>query len=446
MPDTNESIRYSFKSLNYLGCKLRLLDFIEENIKEVTPNGCGVCDLFAGSGCVAYRLSRSYAVTACDIQTYSQIISSALLERFCVSKRELDAFFAYTSSKSAVDLLEIFRPLITLEESAIKQKQMSILANILEYGSLKVFSLEKKDSPIDEELDRVCRTLESVGYSHADSIISRYYGGIYFSYRQAVEIDIIQQAIDECIEEKNRNLFLAALLSTASEIAATVGKHFAQPVKARDSKGMIKTSVYNKAVKDKMLDVMSLYRKWLDVYMRLPKTDNTHRVIRGDYMDCLKTLPDNVRTIYADPPYTRDHYSRFYHVLETIALKDNPELSTVTIHGRKSISNGIYRKERHQSPFCVRSEAQNAFTQLFEYAHDAQKNLIMSYSPYDSTKKTHPRVVTMEQIVSLAEAHFDSIDIVSAGRFTHSKLNSTKYFLEASEEAELLLICSNGKL
>ena len=28
--------------------------------------------------------------------------------------------------------------------------------------------------------------------------------------------------------------------------------------------------------------------------------------------------------VYADPPYTRDHYSRFYHVLETLALRDDP--------------------------------------------------------------------------------------------------------------------------
>ena len=38
-------------------------------------------------------------------------------------------------------------------------------------------------------------------------------------------------------------MFLAALLSTASDVVDTVGKHFAQPIKARDSKGNIKITV-----------------------------------------------------------------------------------------------------------------------------------------------------------------------------------------------------------
>ena len=70
---------YDFRTLNYLGSKLRLLDFIEENVRRVTPEGAGVCDLFAGSGCVSYKLSRLFPVVACDIQGYSKIICDALL-------------------------------------------------------------------------------------------------------------------------------------------------------------------------------------------------------------------------------------------------------------------------------------------------------------------------------------------------------------------------------
>ena len=52
-------MEYNFRTLNYLGSKFRLLDFIEENILKVTKEGEGVCDLFAGSGCVSYKLSLS---------------------------------------------------------------------------------------------------------------------------------------------------------------------------------------------------------------------------------------------------------------------------------------------------------------------------------------------------------------------------------------------------
>ena len=239
-------------------------------------------------------------------------------------------------------------------------------------------------------------------------------------------------------------MFLAALLSTASDVVDTVGKHFAQPIKARDSKGNIKITVYNKAVKDKTIDVIALYREWLLKYKNLAKSNCLHITMQGDYEQCLKALPDNVKTVYADPPYTRDHYSRYYHVLETLTLRDTPKISTVTIHGTTHVSNGIYREDRHQSPFCIKSKAPEAFRKMFELTASTGRNLLLSYSPYDETKKTHPRVVTMQQLIALAEKYFDNVETVSAGSFKHNKLNSTEHFLEASDEAELLIVCTNN--
>ena len=67
------------------------------------------------------------------------------------------------------------------------------------------------------------------------------------------------------------------------------------------------------------------------------------------------------KTVYADPPYTRDHYSRFLPCVGDNHTEGFPELSTTNIRGDKHISNGIYRKERHQSPFCIKSKAPDAF-------------------------------------------------------------------------------------
>ena len=125
-------------------------------------------------------------------------------------------------------------------------------------------------------------------------------------------------------------------------------------------------------------------------------------------------------------------------------MRDCPELSTTNLHGETHVSNGIYRKERHQSPFCIRSKAPEAFRNMFEYLASTNRNLLLSYSPYDSSKKTHPRVVTMEQIQTWAGEFFNNVEIISAGSFKHNKLNSTQHFLEASEEAELLFVFSNN--
>ena len=69
-----------FRPIHYLGSKLRILDFIQRTIDDVDPSGAGVCDLFAGSGTVSYKLSSTHSVTSVDIQEYSRVICSALLK------------------------------------------------------------------------------------------------------------------------------------------------------------------------------------------------------------------------------------------------------------------------------------------------------------------------------------------------------------------------------
>ena len=81
---------------------------------------------------------------------------------------------------------------------------------------------------------------------------------------------------------------------------------------------------------------------------------------------------------------------------------------------------------------------------MFELTSASNRNLLLSYSPYDETKKSHPRVVTMQQLITLAQEYFDKVETVSAGSFKHNKLNSTEHFLEASDEAELLIVCTNN--
>lgn len=433
---------YSFRTLNYLGSKLRLLDFIEDNVRKVTPEDAGVCDLFAGSGCVSYRLSRNYPVVSCDIQHYSRVISNALLDNLEVTQEDAELFLSQLETVKNSPLYKAFEPLIHIEEQAIKTKQLEVLTDIIEHGSVEVYCIEGEKSNISHLLRIVADKLSSNGLNNVQSLISRYYGGVYFSYRQAVEIDYILEHIYQKILQRDRDIYIAALLSTASDIADTVGKHFAQPLKARDSKGNIKSLVYNKAVKDKTMSVMELYCTWLRKYVSSPKREVQHQAIQGDYMYCLENLPDNVKTVYADPPYTRDHYSRFYHVLETITLRDIPTISTVTIHGKTHVSNGIYRAERHQSPFCICSKAPGAFRLMFEKIANSGRNLLLSYSPYDESKKTHPRVVTISQLTELAKQYFNNVEIVSAGHFSHNKLNSAEHFLESSDEAEILIVCT----
>jgi adenine-specific DNA methylase len=162
-----------------------------------------------------------------------------------------------------------------------------------------------------------------------------------------------------------------------------------------------------------------------------------------DYIDALDSMSADTTIVYADPPYTRDHYSRYYHTLETICFRDIPEISTMVSKGRTLISRGVYRKERHQSPFCIKSQAAGAFNMLCSKCSDRNVNLIISYSPFDESKKTHPRLLTIDQLTTIAKQFYKNVVVKSTpGVFSHSKLNRSNKHLEASNQAEVLVVCT----
>ncbi|MHB1100824.1 MAG: hypothetical protein ACYCZR_14860, partial [Burkholderiales bacterium] len=67
--------------------------------------------------------------------------------------------------------------------------------------------------------------------------------------------------------------------------------------------------------------------------------------------------------------------------------------------------------------------------------------LVLSYSPFASSGAAHPRVMTMDAVVEIASRYFGSVEVNSAGKLAHSKLNSTEHHLGAAEEAELIISC-----
>jgi adenine-specific DNA methylase len=160
-----------------------------------------------------------------------------------------------------------------------------------------------------------------------------------------------------------------------------------------------------------------------------------------DYLDALDLINEDIRVVYADPPYTRDHYSRFYHVLETICLRDNPRISTTFINGKTNISRGIYRQNRHQSPFCIISKAVSAFEGLFKKVRRLESSLVLSYSPFDKDKKARPRLLTIDELENIAKQYYKKVRIFSVGDFSHSKLNCSDKNFDISYNAELLIIC-----
>jgi adenine-specific DNA methylase len=436
----------SFRTIHYLGSKLRVLEFIKQVVDELDYEKNGICDLFSGTGSVSQYFSSERKVVSVDIQNYSNIICSALL---IPSSDEFTRSFTkdLNTSKFIAEYLKVFEPLITLEDSVVNGKlslNLESVCNFLENASLYAYLSTEENGNLIPELKSAFEETETnlKEYKYNSFIATKYFGGVYFSFKQSVMLDAILSEIEKT-DPKYHNILLASILSTASDIVNTVGKQFAQPIRPRNKNGQPKKGIIKQLRKDRNIDVLDLYNQWLNKYLNNQTTDYNHQILKVDYKEALKNLSDDVRVVYADPPYTRDHYSRFYHGLETISLRDFPKISKTKIGGKEKLSRGLYREEREQSDFCIRSKAPKAFQELFKLVAEKDRILILSYSPYDKSKGAHPRCVEIELLEEMAKVYFDIVEIRSLGKFSHSKLNRTDLHLDADDSAEVLIICRN---
>jgi hypothetical protein len=92
------------------------------------------------------------------------------------------------------------------------------------------------------------------------------------------------------------------------------------------------------------------------------------------------------------------------------------------------------------SAFGVRSKAESAFNELFSLCSQNRLNLVLSYSPYCEEVRSSPRIMTLSQLRELAARYYVNVEVVTCGRFTHSKLTTADKQLAASSEAEVLIV------
>lgn len=451
-----DNVNSTFRPIHYLGSKLRVIETISDVIDEIDPTFGRVYDLFSGSGTVSYYLGKKRPVTSVDIQEYSRILTSGVL--MPLSEVELENMKnVIISKKDNLDLINqeleyCISPLLEYEEKALKMAKdkgdIFPICELVEYGSLWGL-IHNEPQDISKDFLKALITSKNrliakdLLYS-IDTTTTKYFGGTYFSYKQSLNLDKLLE-LGASLEGAAKEVFLAAILSTASEIVNTVGKQFAQPLKTFTADKSPKKNVVAKIERDRSMDVFIEFKKQISSYLQLEKGNYNHKTLRIDYEVALDELTEDTKVVYADPPYTRYHYSRYYHVLETLCLRDNPQISTNTSHGITKLSRGMYRLDRHQSTFSIKSKAGGAFYNLFKKCYEKRVALILSYSPFDTNKENTPRMQTIDELMELAENFYESVEIITVIGFTHAKLNKTNNNFEIQKDAEVLLVCKNPK-
>lgn len=438
----------SFRPIYYLGCKNSFVSEIKNAVDRVDPSNGRVCDLFSGSGVVGAALSEFRPVTTVDIQEYSRVLCSALLPRLTFNTDDANDFLQSVLHSTALSTtLKSIAELIDYEKrnvSSALNGDADDLVSLLESPPLEIVNLSSEDFPglLGEIACRAISRLKDNGlWNSPDSTVLRHFGGVYFSFHQAAVLDAILSEAER-LPASRKDTFKAAALSTASSLVNTVGKQFAQPIRPRNKDGTIKTSIAKLVNRDRSLETLNVFSTWLAKYFSLPVSKFETSSLQGDYASTLSQHASNFSVIYADPPYTRDHYSRFYHVLETMSLRDNPSFSQVVKSGKLEWSRGFYRSERHQSPFCIRSTAINAFEKLFSLAEQHHLPMVLSYSPHETGDGTHPRVVSTSQILEMAHSYYSKVEVCQVSGVVHNQLNRSDLKLKTREHAEILIMCS----
>jgi adenine-specific DNA-methyltransferase len=295
--------------VNYIGSKYSLLPFLEHVYRSVCDGDEKVfCDIFAGTGAVGRHFKRiGMRVIANDLQYYAYVLNKAYIEI-----NETPRFQC---------LREVYG------------------ADMADHRSLF-------GDPIDEVL-AFANSLPGV-----EGFISQNYGPKgdrqYYTRDNAEKADAIRLATegwfrDGIISEQEYFYLLASLLEAIDRVANTA-------------------SVYGAYLKR--------YKSSATKPLKLLPLDVTNHVVGNKVyqMDANELVHHiDCDVLYADPPYNHRQYGANYHVLETIARYDEPELRGVS---------GM--REYIRSRYCQRNEVRDAFEQLVRSAR--ARHILVSYN------------------------------------------------------------------
>ena len=324
-----------------MGSKSKIMDFVLKGINQVYDGGV-VCDLFSGSGSLAGAIGQQCPVHSNDVQSYSRILADTY-----------NKVFFDNDAPSSSNLIE-------QAERIVNQNRMN-----LDLVYSKTMSLNAYNKIEDKQKKLLNKT-----FDYEWHLFSKNYSGTWWSYEQCLWIDAIRQVAEKYKNEEFYPAILSSLMFGMAYTSQGTG-HYAQYRDAKSQSSLRDILIYRRrSIRDYFI------RKFEEISKYIPKSSSSipHASTTLDYRDSLKKFEGG--TVYADPPYCFVHYSRFYHALETLVLYDFPNLQIQ----RGNVVKGRYREERHQSPFCIKSQVPKAFIELFEGVKNTNSNLVLSYS------------------------------------------------------------------
>jgi adenine-specific DNA methylase len=409
------------RTIWYMGAKTRLTAEILEAVHRASPRAKTVLDLMSGTAVVSQALAPRYRVVSNDVQGYATLIAEAYLvhtptSRRIVGRLDMESDLGEHYRKNLAHLFGLLESAIAVEDAFLEaygfEPDPNPVLGSLEPGTAarararrkvpgdpreravayRTFALAGTPAFLEErdvKATGVFKDAQSlflratVAKKRADprafpySLASSYYPNVYLGLRQAIAVDSLRYAIDQLSGRgavAKRTHYLAALLHAAS-VTTSATSHFCQP------RGLVRDSEVKAVLTRRSFDIATRVKGFSDEIAQVVATTphkpgNAART--GDWRAAFADWDAiEADVVYADPPYTADNYSRFYHALEVITRYDYPELEVFRGHTTK----GRYplRATRHQSAFCHKRGVEAELRALARETAARGAALVLSY-------------------------------------------------------------------
>ncbi len=409
-------------TLQYMGSKARIISHICEPIVK-NEHIKTVVDLFAGTGSVGYALKSYKNVISNDIEYYAYIINQAILNGCAFAISDEVSFWMTVDQQYAFLQTKVPSALSAEKEFFIDNvdyKQYQVFCE----NTPSVFSPKSDDSHMREISDLVSQVIPGKAPAlDFPCLFLTYFANAYFGIAQCCQIDAIRSVIEQIEDKQTKNVLLTVLMSAMSANASTT-THFAQFLKVKSK------ATCNNLISKRRISIIeeckSLLMEYRKVGLCTKERQENFACYNLDFSDCLDAISlDNSTLVYADPPYFKEHYSRYYHVLNTLCLYDYP---TMAVNPQThELSVGRYREDRRISDFGKKAKALGAFKTLITKCANAGAWLMISYS--DNS------IVDIADLQSLAEKQYDVL--IKKVELSHSKQGRSS----TSKVDEYIFIC-----
>lgn len=411
-----------FRPVQYLGCKLRVLDAIISLAREVALPEGGAIDLFSGSTVVSQAFAASgFRTTSVDAQAYSRVFAQALLGIDRSIGREVDTNALLREAES-----------LTSRDSqwiAIAQQEFELI----ERASATALRALEARLPLSWRQGRL--------EADVDAPLTSFYAGSYFGVRQALQLDAIGSAIASPnlgLDAWQRATAKTALMHAASHVVHSAGKHFAQPLKMRTGNA---TFHDRRFLADRAIDVSKVFREaCAKIASIAPQRDGGHKAVTASAEQFVAKDDGASKLYYLDPPYTAQQYSRFYHVLETIATETLPRLPT-----GYPPTTGLYPADRYKSAFSSRRGAGKALSTVLSRLASLKATAIISYSVSARGSDGNARMISLDELLAACRQQFGRghVEVVE---FAHRyrQFNSGEKANEDRDDKEVMVLCKSA--